>query len=98
MIVIASRSCIAHYGEVDDCVRLGADLHEQIDAMVAIARAAHGHADRHARIVDGLTSLYTARARDHGVEDASARVAEVLGNDIEINAQGLAVWLDRASR
>jgi len=89
---------IAHYGEVDDCVRLGADLHEQIDAMVAIARDAHGLADRHARIVGGLTRLYTARARDHGIEDASARVVEVLGNDIEINAQGLAVWLDRAVR
>lgn len=89
---------VAHYGEVGDCVRLGADLHEQVDAMVAIAQAAHGHPDRHTRIVSGLTQLYTARARDHGVDDVADRVADVLGNDIEINAQGLAVWLDRASR
>ncbi|WP_101925593.1 MULTISPECIES: MBL fold metallo-hydrolase [Luteimonas] len=92
------RIRIAHYGEVGDCVRLGADLHDQIDAMVGIARAAQGQADRHARIVDGLSRLYTARAREHGVDDAPARVDAVLGNDIEINAQGLAVWLDRASR
>ncbi len=89
---------VAHYGEVDDCVRLGADLHEQIDAMVDIARAAHGGSDRHARIVDGLTRLYTRRARAHGVDDAPARVAEVLGGDIAINAMGLEVWLDRAAR
>ena len=89
---------VAHYGEVDDCVRLGADLHEQIDAMVTLARAAQGAPDRHARIVDGLTRLYTTRAQDHGVEDAPARVAEVLGGDIEINAMGLEVWLDRAAR
>ena len=75
-----------------------ADLHEQIDAMVAIARAAHGAPDRHAQIVDGLTRLYTVRAHDHGVEDAPARVAAVLGGDIEINAMGLEVWLDRAAR
>ncbi|PBJ83674.1 MBL fold metallo-hydrolase [Lysobacteraceae bacterium NML93-0399] len=89
---------IAHYGEVTECARLAADLHVQIDAMVDIAREAHGHDDRHARIVAGLTQLYTQRASAHGITDAQARVQEILGGDIEINAQGLGVWLDRQAR
>ena len=89
---------IAHYGEVTECTRLAENLHMQIDAMVAIARDADGHADRHARIVDGLTQLYTDRALAHGIEDADARVQDILGGDIVINAQGLGVWLDRQAR
>ncbi|MCD9005706.1 MBL fold metallo-hydrolase [Luteimonas sp. XNQY3] len=89
---------IAHYGEVTGCERLAADLHVQIDAMVTIAQAAQGHDDRHARIVDGLTQLYTARAAAHGIDDAAARVHGILGGDIVLNAQGLEVWLDRQAR
>jgi len=89
---------IAHYGEVTECTRLAEDLHTQIDAMVEIAREALDADDRQARIVDGLTRLYTQRAVAHGIADADARVQEILGGDIEINAQGLGIWLDRQSR
>ena len=89
---------IAHYGRVHECDRLGASLCAQVDAMAAIARAADGHPDRHARIVQGLSSLYVEGASAHGIEDAASRVADVLGGDIEINAQGLGVWLDREAR
>ncbi|MCD9029307.1 MBL fold metallo-hydrolase [Luteimonas sp. BDR2-5] len=89
---------VAHYGEVGECERLAADLHAQIDAMVAIARAAQGHDDRHARIVDGLAALYTWRAREHGIDDAAVRVREILDGDIELNAQGLGIWLDRDAK
>ncbi len=89
---------IAHYGIVSECARIADDLVEQVDAMAAIARAAGDGAGRHARIVDGLTALCIGRARAHGVADAAARVAGVLGGDIEINAQGLGAWLDRLAK
>lgn len=92
------RIHVAHYGVVTECARLGDDLVELVDAMVAIAREAHGHDDRHVRIVAGLSALYLERAAAHGVTDAPRVVADVLGGDIEINAQGLGVWLDRISR
>lgn len=92
------RIRVAHYGAVDECARLGDDLAGLVDAMAAIARDAHGREDRHARIVDGLSGLYVERALAHGVADAVDRVHAVLGGDIEINAQGLGVWLDRISR
>ncbi|MCR6663343.1 MAG: MBL fold metallo-hydrolase [Luteimonas sp.] len=89
---------VAHYGVVTECARLADDLLALVDAMVEVAHAADGHADRHARLVDALTRLYVARAEAHGVADATQRVPEVLGNDIEINAQGLEVWLDRLAK
>jgi glyoxylase-like metal-dependent hydrolase (beta-lactamase superfamily II) len=89
---------LTHYGRVDEVQRLGADLLEQVDAMVALARECDGAADRHARLVAALTALYVERARRHGVADAQARVQELLAIDIELNAQGLEVWLDRAGR
>ena len=89
---------IAHYATVTECARLGDKLVALVDRMAAIARAADGHADRQARIVEGLAAHYVEHARAHGIEDADTRVAPVLGGDIEINAQGLGAWLARLAR
>lgn len=89
---------IAHYGRVTDCARLARDLLVQVDAMVDAAHAAHGHPDRHARLVEALTRLYVQRAQAQGMQDAQRRVEDILGGDIELNAQGLAIWLDRINR
>ena len=90
---------LTHYGRVGDVARLGADLLEQVDAMVGLAwqawAAGHDDAGRHVQLVDALTRYYTQRAQAHGVTDAAAVVPDVLGMDIELNAQGLGVWLAR---
>jgi glyoxylase-like metal-dependent hydrolase (beta-lactamase superfamily II) len=86
---------LTHYGRVEDIERLAADLHVQIDAMVALARAAHGRPDRHAVLVESLTDLYAARAEAHGWLHGREALRRLLGMDIELNAQGLEVWLDR---
>jgi len=87
---------LTHYGRVRDTARLAADLHVQIDAMTAIARACDGRPDRHRALVAALGELYLERARAHGCRLDDAGVLRVLGMDIELNAQGLACWLDRA--
>ena len=86
---------LTHYGRVEQVQRLGADLLEQVDAMVALARGLGGEVAPHARLVEALTALYVERARLHGVPDAGARVLELLTLDSELNAQGLEVWLER---
>ena len=83
---------------VADVERLARDLHEQIDAMVAIARRHADDAGRHQRIADDLAALYVARAAAHGCTFEAVRVRELLAMDIELNAQGLEVWLDRSSK
>lgn len=86
---------LTHYGRVEDVARLAADLHAQIDAMVAIALAARGSPDRHATLVQALTDLYAGRAAEHGWTHGREALVALLSVDIELNAQGLAVWIDR---
>lgn len=86
---------LTHYGRVEDASRLADDLHAQIDAMVGIARAAHGKPDRHAALTEALTDLYAGRAVAHGWMRGREALVSLLSMDIELNAQGLEVWLDR---
>ena len=96
------RMYVTHYGSIgsgaDDVARLGALLREQIDAMVAIGRAAPAGAGRHAALKRELAALYLGRLGEHGCTLDAARLLELLAIDIELNAQGLAAWLDRAER
>lgn len=91
---------LTHYGRVAPPAVLAQALFAQIDAMVAIARAQAGLASeaRHAAICADLAELYATRAAAHGCRQSRAEVIALLGMDIELNAQGLGVWLDREAR
>jgi glyoxylase-like metal-dependent hydrolase (beta-lactamase superfamily II) len=86
---------LTHYSRISDVPRLAQDLYVQIDAMVAIAQAHATDAARHEHIANDLTALYTSRAQVHGCAFDAARVRELLAMDIELNTQGLEVWLDK---
>ena len=85
---------LTHYGRVQDVPRLAGLLFEQIDAMVAAGRRLHAAPDRHAALKKALAEIYRGQLVRHGVADADVAV-DLLELDIELNAQGLAVWLDR---
>ena len=87
--------CLTHYGPVSAPDRLAEALLTQIDAMVAIARQHVDDADRHHRICADLAALYVSRAGATGHRLSDDQVRELLAMDIELNAQGLGVWLDR---
>jgi glyoxylase-like metal-dependent hydrolase (beta-lactamase superfamily II) len=88
---------VTHYGRIEDVQRLAADLHASIDAMVAVAQQANGKPARHAELTKGLTELYADRTAKHGWHGDREALIHWLGMDIELNAQGLGVWLDRAT-
>jgi glyoxylase-like metal-dependent hydrolase (beta-lactamase superfamily II) len=89
---------LTHFGRVGDVARLGAQLIEQTDLMVRIARGcdAWEGKQRHAALRDGIAKLYLDRLKTHGATMPAARALELLEMDIELNAQGLGIWLDRA--
>ncbi|MDR6935853.1 MBL fold metallo-hydrolase [Luteibacter sp. 3190] len=89
---------LTHYDRVTDVKRLANDLHEQIDAMVAIARRHAGAADREDRIAEAFAELYVARARKHGVALGTEAILKLMKIDIRLNAQGIVVWMDRVAR
>lgn len=86
---------LTHYSRVTGVPRLAENLIEQIQAMVDIANANSSASDRHARITTQLAELYLGRAKAHGCSMDVAHMRELLVMDIELNAQGLEVWLDR---
>ncbi len=92
---------LTHYGRVGvgngDVQRLAGLLLEQIDAMVAMALGLRSAPDRHNALHAGLSALCSSRLQQHGVVDVSAAL-DGLALDIELNAQGLGIWLDRETR
>jgi glyoxylase-like metal-dependent hydrolase (beta-lactamase superfamily II) len=85
---------LTHYSEVNDCPRLANDMHDAIDAFVAIAR--DGDADQ-ARIRDRLRTLAHDSLRAHGCRMDAAGIDAILGKDFELNAAGLVAWLRRVA-
>ncbi|WP_266168255.1 MBL fold metallo-hydrolase [Dyella subtropica] len=86
---------LTHYDRVQDVERLADDLHGQIDAMTKLALSAKRKSNRHHWLKDALTDLYAERAAAHGWNDDRKALLDILGMDVELNAQGLEVWLDR---
>jgi glyoxylase-like metal-dependent hydrolase (beta-lactamase superfamily II) len=86
---------LTHYGRVTEVARLANDLHETIDAMVAIATRHVAAPDRAQRIESDFADLYVDRARRQGVTMSREGILDLLKIDIRLNAQGIAVWLDR---
>lgn len=89
---------LTHFGPVADVRRLADDLHATIDAMVALARVHAGDSNRHVALVESMAQLYVGHAHAHGCKLTPVEIRELLGIDIELNAQGLEVWLDQAAR
>ena len=87
---------LTHYGRVENVEHLAVMLHDLIDAMVKLARHADdGAPNRHSRLATGLADLYATRLAEHGWHGGRAALMHWLGTDVELNAQGLGVWLDR---
>jgi glyoxylase-like metal-dependent hydrolase (beta-lactamase superfamily II) len=89
--------CVTHYGRVPFSHRLGPLLLEQIDELARIGERHHHADDRHHKITDDLRALYRRRLAEHGFADIE-RCLALLAMDVELNAQGIASWLDRAAR
>jgi glyoxylase-like metal-dependent hydrolase (beta-lactamase superfamily II) len=89
---------LTHYGRIENVDHLARKLHEMIDAMVAVAQRVKDSPDRHAKLTKELTDLYAARTAEHGWQGDRDSLLHWLGTDIELNAQGLGVWLDREHR
>ena len=86
---------LTHYSRVEDVERLAGDLHRLIDTQVAVARAARGDGvARHVEILAGLEQIVREEAaRQHWALNEDEAL-QLLRMDLELNAQGLGVWLD----
>lgn len=86
---------LTHYGRVGEVPRLGELLLGLLAALVALGRRERHSAHRHEALKRGQLELFCASLAAHGCTLPRARVAELLAVDLELNAQGMAIWLDR---
>lgn len=90
---------LTHYSEITDIARMGADLHRLIDAHAELGLRwadCADHAQREAGLTAGVHQLVVDEARRANADEA--RWLEAFSNDIALNAQGLASWLDFRKR
>ncbi len=84
-----------HFGPVTDLERLARDLHAGIDALVRIARTHAAASDRTRRIGKDMFAWISARLDAHGYAGDGVTRQTLLAEDVNLNTQGLEVWLDR---
>jgi len=86
---------VTHFGRLTQPKVLAADLHRLIDAHAELAERLRGAgAERKRLLIEGVTSLVLAERERQGWLLPREKVLEVFALDIELNAQGLEIWLD----
>lgn len=90
------RMVLTHFGPVGDVERLARDMHASIVEFVRIAREHAADRDRSTKLVADMFAWLSARLDAHGYQGDLARRHELLDGDVELNTQGLDVWLDKA--
>jgi hydroxyacylglutathione hydrolase len=86
---------LTHYSELRDPQARVDDLHRLIDAHAALALALRDAGpERERRLYEGVRDLLLEEAHRYGTQLSDDEVMAVYGTDVELNAQGLGVWLD----
>jgi glyoxylase-like metal-dependent hydrolase (beta-lactamase superfamily II) len=84
-----------HFGPVTDIERLARDLHADIEALVEMARRHAAAPERALRIRTEMFDYFSRRLDAHGYAGDLARRHDFIDEDVNLNTQGLEVWLSR---
>ena len=90
---------LTHYSRVTDLPRLAQDMHDGIDAHARIALSLKDAGEaRLEKMKKKLHAHLVQRVREHGCALDQQTVDNWLEMDVDLNAKGLSVWLDRVKR
>jgi glyoxylase-like metal-dependent hydrolase (beta-lactamase superfamily II) len=93
------RMYLTHFGAIGGDLEAAAGaLHRGIDEHVRLARGVAAGTGRHAALVSALEGQLLAGLAAHGARLERAEALGIFGGDLDLNAQGLEVWLDAAAR
>jgi glyoxylase-like metal-dependent hydrolase (beta-lactamase superfamily II) len=88
---------LTHYGQLYDVALNGQALRRRLDAFVELAIAERNAGTmRHERIKASMTQYLLSELCAHGCMLQEPALLEILAGDIELNTQGLGIWLDAA--
>jgi glyoxylase-like metal-dependent hydrolase (beta-lactamase superfamily II) len=89
---------LTHYAQIKDVPRIAADVTRLIAAHVELAKSVQASGargqERHEKLKAGVRTLIAEEAKRQGWKLSPAALTEVFSVDDELNAQGLAIWLD----
>lgn len=93
-----AHAFLTHYGRIGHLPHHAEEMHELIDAHVAIARKhRNDDAERHAGMEAELGALLLRRIVDRGCKLPEDQIRKLLELDVELNVQGLEYWLDHTT-
>jgi glyoxylase-like metal-dependent hydrolase (beta-lactamase superfamily II) len=93
MSLTPSAIYLTHYGRVLDLARLAEDLKRDVRAYAEMALAVGPGQD--VALEERLRDYMYSRLDAHGCDADAGWREEIIGGDIRLNTQGLAVWLSR---
>ena len=89
---------LTHYSRVGtggDVPRLGRLLLGLLAELKALGHSLQHAQGRHEALKRGQLDIFLRSLHAHGCKHSPEQVTELLAVDLELNAQGMAVWLDR---
>jgi glyoxylase-like metal-dependent hydrolase (beta-lactamase superfamily II) len=91
------RVYLTHYGVRSPVAPLAEGLLRLLAQVEALGLRLRGlpSAERHVALMQGLTEIYLRDLRASGSTLPEAEIAHLLALDVELNAQGMACWLDK---
>jgi glyoxylase-like metal-dependent hydrolase (beta-lactamase superfamily II) len=90
---------LTHFGLVTDVTRLAKDLHEWIAQLVELAQGVKTSGpERHQDLMHQVEDVLMKRLQAHEYSRAREHVLALLKTDLELDVQGLEVWLDRKQK
>ena len=86
---------LTHYAEVTELQRLARELKERVLAYVDLGTRYRDAPDRASKLRHGMFAMMSAWLDAHGYPRDEAKRHWLLDDDVDLNCQGLEVWLDR---
>ena len=75
------------------------DNQEELKAhLIATDESFRDLSNRHAQLKQGMTDIVLGEAKRYGWKVDTAAIIDILGGDIDLNAQGLAIWYDSTTK
>ncbi|MGH8129984.1 MAG: MBL fold metallo-hydrolase [Steroidobacteraceae bacterium] len=86
---------LTHYSEVRDLPRLAREMKDRVRAFADLGRRYPAAPDRALRLRKAMFAMLSGWLDDHGFPRDDGERHRLLDDDVELNCQGVEVWLDR---
>jgi len=85
---------LTHYGRIKDLPRMADKLHKDLYAYVELCKSVSKE-NRYEQLKAGLLEIYLKQLKQHECALPIEQQKKLLSLDLDINAQGLEVWMQR---